>query len=379
MKVLVLGGYGNFGAIIAETLAREASFEVVVAGRDGARAREFAARIGATGARIDTGDANFAASVRTLQPALIIATAGPFQGQDYRVARAALACAAHYFDIADARAFVCGIGALDAQARAAGRLVVSGASSVPGLSSAVVERLAAQFASMETIDIGISASQKTPGLATVGSVLSYCGKPFSRWREAEWTVVHGWQHARRHAFTHARLRRWLAECDVSDLQLLPEKHGSLRDVRFSAGVELAAVQWGLGALAWMVRARWLKSAAAHARPLAAASRFLEKFGSGRSAMFLRVAGRGRDGQPLERTWELHAREGAGIRVPCMAVVALARKLDRGELPPAGAMPCIGLLTLEEYLAELDGGLITTHGADGARGPAELAGQLPFPL
>ena len=79
----------------------------------------------------------------------------------------------------------------------AGRLVVSGASSVPGLSSAVVERLAAPFASMETIDIGTSASQKTPGLATVGSVLSYCGKPFSRWRDAEWCVVHG-------VATHAR-------------------------------------------------------------------------------------------------------------------------------------------------------------------------------
>jgi hypothetical protein len=38
----------------------------------------------------------------------------------------------------------------------------------------------------------------------------------------------------------------------------------------------------------------------------------------------------------------------------MAAVALARKLAAGTLNARGAMPCLGLLTLGEYLAELDG-------------------------
>ncbi|MOA47965.1 hypothetical protein D3C78_1706450 [compost metagenome] len=38
----------------------------------------------------------------------------------------------------------------------------------------------------------------------------------------------------------------------------------------------------------------------------------------------------------------------------MAAVALARKLAAGSLAARGAQPCVGLLSLDEYLAELDG-------------------------
>ena len=53
---------------------------------------------------------------------------GPYQGQDYRLARPASPRGVHYVDLADARAFVTGIAALDEAARRAGVLVVSGAS-----------------------------------------------------------------------------------------------------------------------------------------------------------------------------------------------------------------------------------------------------------
>ena len=38
----------------------------------------------------------------------------------------------------------------------------------------------------------------------------------------------------------------------------------------------------------------------------------------------------------------------------MAAVALARKLAAGTLQARDAMPCLGLLTQDEYLAELQG-------------------------
>ena len=43
-RVLVLGGYGAFGGLAAERLARVAGIEVIVAGRSGAKAESFAAR-----------------------------------------------------------------------------------------------------------------------------------------------------------------------------------------------------------------------------------------------------------------------------------------------------------------------------------------------
>ena len=48
----------------------------------------------------------FAAQLKALNPDLVIHCAGPFQGQDYRVALASMACDAHYIDIADGRDFV---------------------------------------------------------------------------------------------------------------------------------------------------------------------------------------------------------------------------------------------------------------------------------
>jgi hypothetical protein len=359
VKIVVLGGYGNFGAVIAEQLAADRAFEVVVAGRDAAKAAACAERIGARACAIDSNDPCLVERLRTYSADLVISTAGPFQGQDYRVAHAALSSGAHYIDIADGRAFVCGIVSLDRPAREARRLVVSGASSVPALSSAVVDHLARDFQALKTIDVGISASERAPGRATIEAVLGYCGKPFSQWRGGRWVAAHGWQRMRRHEFTHPPMRRWLADCDVPDLELLPARHPGVSDVRFVAGVELLVAQAGLWLLSWAVRSGMVRDASRHSVPLARAAHLLERFGTGRSAMFVRVAGIGSDGLPRERTWELRARNNEGIRVPCMAAVALARKLTRGVLP-LGATPCVGLISLEEYLLELRGCTIEAY-------------------
>ena len=82
-----------------------------------------------------------AEALRALSADVLINASGPFQHHDYALPRACIAAGCHYIDLADARAFVTGIGVLDAEAKAAGVSVVSGASSVPGLSSAAVQRI----------------------------------------------------------------------------------------------------------------------------------------------------------------------------------------------------------------------------------------------
>src|SRR5881628_23475 len=73
-----------------------------------------------------------------LEADLVIDAAGPFQGSSYAVPEACIAARIPYLDLADGRDFVCGIGALDQAARAAGVAIVAGASSVCALSGAVV-------------------------------------------------------------------------------------------------------------------------------------------------------------------------------------------------------------------------------------------------
>lgn len=138
-RILVVGGYGNFGARISRRIAAWRDVELIVAGRDGARAAAFAAETTGPAIRrciaLDLDAADLAHALAAQAPNLVIHTAGPFQHQDYRVAQAALACGAHYVDLADGREFVAGFAAaIDAAALTADRLAVTGASSVPGLS-----------------------------------------------------------------------------------------------------------------------------------------------------------------------------------------------------------------------------------------------------
>ena len=51
-------------------------------------------------------------------------------------------------------------------------------------------------------------------------------------------------------------------------------------------------------------------------------------------------------------FELTAKAGDGRMIPCLPAVVLALKFPRGEFGRRGAMPCCGLVGLDDLLAEL---------------------------
>lgn len=359
-RVVVLGGYGNFGTVIVRRLRTIAGMRVWVAGRDLAKAEALATATGSTAVRLDMNQADLAERLRELGAQLVISTAGPFQQQDYRVAEACIAAGAHYVDLADAREFVCGVGALDQAAQAAGVLVCSGASSVPALSAAVIDSLLPRFSRLDAIWHGISSSEKTPGVSTLAAVLNYCGKPFQQWRDGAWQAVYGWQDLSPHDFAAPLGRRWVGNCDIPDLQLFPARYPGVRSVRFSAGVGLRLTQFGTWLLSWLVRGGLLRSGVPLAGLLRRGAVLVEPLGDGLSGMFVRLQGLDQAGQAQTLCWELQALHNDGPNIPCMAAVALARKLAAGTLSVRGAMPCLGLLTLEDYLAELEGLAISSE-------------------
>ncbi|MDF3936249.1 saccharopine dehydrogenase NADP-binding domain-containing protein [Pseudomonas citronellolis] len=358
-RVLVLGGYGNFGSLIVRRLAAIDGIRVLVAGRDQKRASALAREVNGEAVCLDMNQPTLAGRLRELQVNLLISAAGPFQGQDYRVARAAVAAGAHYVDLADARGFVCAIGELDRAARGAGVLVCAGASSVPALSAAVIDELLPRFARLDSIRHGISSSAKIPGQATLAAVLGYCGKPLRQLRAGQWQSVFGWQDLVAHRFPAPLGRRWLANCDVPDLELFPQRYPTVREVRFGAGLGLRLTHFGTWALSWLVRAGLLRDARRLGPLLQRLAQSLEPLGDGRSGMFVQLSGEDHEGRPLALCWELLAHHDHGPNIPCLAAVALARKLAAGGLAQRGATPCVGLLSLDEYLVELDG-LAVSH-------------------
>ena len=132
MRVVVIGGYGNFGARVCRALAGSPAMEVVAAGRHPDEGRGGLADLNLQHARLDYSARDFPAALARLAPGLVIHCAGPFQSQDYRVALAALEAGAHYLDLADGRQFVTRFpNYVYPAARAAQRVAISGASSVP--------------------------------------------------------------------------------------------------------------------------------------------------------------------------------------------------------------------------------------------------------
>lgn len=145
--------------------------------------------------------------------------------------------------------------ALNVVASARGVLVVSGASSVPALSSAVVDHYAPSFRRIESIRIGIGSGARTPGPATIRGVFSYAGKPFRRLEDGHWTTTHGWLDLTRHEFPEPVGRRWLGSCDVPDLTLFPERHAPVKTVTFHAGFASASGHLFIGcSRAWSEQA-----------------------------------------------------------------------------------------------------------------------------
>lgn len=353
--VLVLGGYGFFGARICTSLATQPNLRLLVAGRNAQRARTAARSLGLAadqGTAVDARAAGLAGQLRSLGVNTVVHTAGPFQGQSYEVAQAAIAADCNYIDLADGREFVVGIRSLDAQARARGVTVVSGASSVPALSSAVVDRYRSDYARLDTIRVGISSGARAPGVATVRGVFSYCGKPVRCWQAGSWTTAYGWLGLTRHRFPAPVGARWLGTCNVPDLELFPQRYGAAREVSFQAGFASTAGHFVVWSLAHLVKAGLLGSAAVFAAPLHRVSRWIEPLVSGNGGMFVSLAGIGASGGPLARTWYLIAGHNHGPQIPCAPAIALAVKLSRGAQLPAGALPCMGLLSVEDILAPL---------------------------
>ncbi len=349
-KILILGGYGNFGKRIATVLAAK-GFSVVIAGRNGQKARQLAKTLGGN-ATIAVFDINvdLPQQLQTIDPGVVVNTCGPFQTSNYNVAIACIDAGIHYIDLADGRAFVTGITRLDQKARQAGISAISGASTVPGLSSAVVENFLPEFSHISRLDFGISPGHKAErGLATTKGIMTYVGRPLKP-PAGTTEMRYGWQDIHRQCYPELG-NRWMANCEIPDLDLFPARY-RIGQIRFSAGLELTPLHLGLWSLSWLVRAGLPLNLPALAKPVLSISNWFNLFGSAAGGMHMIMSGKDIDGRTLIKKWFIIAKDGDGPHIPTVPAIVLTKKLLRGDKLPTGAMPCLGLVSLEEALAEL---------------------------
>ncbi|MEM7089458.1 MAG: saccharopine dehydrogenase NADP-binding domain-containing protein [Pseudomonadota bacterium] len=339
MKIVIIGGYGVFGSLTARLLARD-GHQLWLAGRHPEKARALAQTLGAGTLKVDI--RNEPKALFEVGPDAVIDAAGPFQdyGDDpYKVPKLCIDHGCHYLDLSDSAAFTKGIVTLDNRAIGAGVFVLSGASSVPGLSSCIVEDLVDRLDQIDLIDIAILPGNRAPrGMSVIKSIVSGVGRPFEVWRNGAWQTTIGWTDRKMYQL-RPDLRRAGYCVDVPDITLLPERTGA-NSVVFRAGLELRLMNWALQLLAKLRQYRRFDLPRMAYSGLHLLAKALHPFGSDRGGMEVSVSGKLGGGNVI-RKWTLVAENGHGPFVPGIMCRAILRE---HKTIKAGARPCLAELS-----------------------------------
>ena len=351
LAVLIVGATGVFGSRLARLAAGDPGVRLTLGGRRRAALEALAAELGRCAVQTIDRDDVTVPEVERFD--LVVDCAGPFQGSATRLIEQCIAARVDYVDLADGREWVCSIDRFDAAARRAGVAVVTGASSIPALSHAVLDHLTHGWTRIDSIRIGIFPGNRAPrGRSVVEAILTYVGKPVRVFRCKTWREVPGWT-------LHGRIdcgaagRRWASVCDTPEQALLVRRYRPTQSAEFVAGLELPILHIGLWLLSWPVRWGLINSLSPAAGPLLWLAQRFRPFGSDRGAMLVEAVGVGTRGEPVSGSWTLDATTNLGPLVPVVPALALIRRLLNGWRAAPGAYACSGILELAELAAVLD--------------------------
>lgn len=361
LTALIVGGYGVFGGRIVELLEDESRLTIIVAGRSKSKAKAYCdsrktAKATLVPATFDrNGDVE--AQLANYRPDIVIDASGPFQayrGGAYHLVEACIRQGVSYLDLADGSEFVAGVSAFDQAAKKANVFALSGVSSFPVLTAAVVRRLARDLPEVETIRGGIAPSPFAGvGENVIRAIGSYAGQPVVLRRDGQNTTGHPFTDHMRYTIApggEVPVKNTLFSLvDVPDLRALAGLWPEAKTIWMGAGPVPEILHRFLAVLARLVKWKLIPSLS----PLAPLMHWVMnhiRWGEHRGGMFVEVAGIDQHGRPAKRSWHLLAEGSDGPLIPAMAVEALVRKTLAGEQPAAGARASVSDLELADYEA-----------------------------
>ena len=337
---------------------------VIVCGRSLAKAETLIASLRRYGDRLSAAriDRNAAEPlcIKALKAFCIVDAAGPFQNDDLSFARAVICSGTHYVDLADARDFIARFPSLDDIAKSSGVVAVSGASSTPGLSMAVVAHLTDAWQRVDHVEMCIlPGGQAALGLSVVRAILSYAGRP------VEIRAFGGPRHAFGWGFLSRRRGKDLglrlqSLVETADLDLVARSYPDVRSVLFFASVEQKILHIGLWILSGFVRAGFVRSLLPFAQVLHASAKVFRPWGTDRGGMVVEAEGVNAEGRRMHAFWTLIAERGDGPTIPALPALCVVQQLLKGHLTSVGAHLCgdvLGLQSIEKQFARF---AISTH-------------------
>jgi hypothetical protein len=360
MKILIIGGYGTFGGRLAQLLADDERLTLLIAGRSKQKAEAFCKQLTSKANKVPLifdRDGDVGSQIKEIAPTLVVDATGPFQiyGEDpYRVIKACIANGVDYVDLADGTDFVKNISQFNEEAKAGNIFILSGVSSLPVLSAAVIRRLSRDSLKIHSIKAGIAPSPYAGvGLNVIRAISSYAGKRLQLVRNKQTTSAYALTETMRYTICQpGRLplhNNLFSLVDVPDLKVLPDLWPGLDSIWMGAGPVPEILHRMLIGLSWLVRIRLLPSLL----PFASLFHFVMnilRWGDHRGGMFVLIDGTDRDGKKIERSWHLVAEGNDGPFIPSMGVTALVKHLLTGKKPASGARPGTQDIELEDYEA-----------------------------
>jgi hypothetical protein len=358
-RLLIVGGYGTFGGRLVELLDNDARLTLLVAGRSLEQARAFCGlRTAAVATLVPTVFDRInstAKDLAALQATVVVDASGPFQAYGdrcYSLIERCIESGVNYLDLADGSEFVTGVAKFDEAARAAGVYVLSGVSSFPVLTAAVVRQLTRDVAQITSIRGGIAPSPYAGvGLNVIRAIASYAGQPISLKRAGKMMIAYPFTESMRFVIAVPGriplkyLRFSLV--DVPDVRTLSAIWPETRDIWMGAGPVPAVLHWLLSGFAWLVRLRLMPSLLWMASAIHVVANHV-RWGEHRGGMFVEIRGHLAGGAAVRREWHLLAEGKDGPVIPSMAVEAIIRKSLAGQVPPPGARTAIGYVNLSDY-------------------------------
>lgn len=249
-KVIIFGGYGTFGTLVARELAARGA-QLTIAGRDRSRAEALARSLGSqhTGVAANLSDAG---SCRTAIAGHDVAVncAGPFQDFDATLLEACLDARCHYADIADDRDYCVTVRGFDDAFKHCRRAAVYGCSSLPAISGALGLRLRTERPDVpERARVTLFIGNNNPkGSAAIRSLVGSLGKPIP----APQGVLHCFRGREVVPLPLPFGRRAAYDANSPEYDLFPELLG-VRAVTVKVVFELRVSNWLFATLARLGR------------------------------------------------------------------------------------------------------------------------------
>lgn len=234
-KILILGGYGYTGKLLAKYLLAETDVHIVIAGRSLEKAQAFVDELADPRACAQKVDASEAA---TLQPALqdvdLCLVAAPTTHHAETVIYACLAARVDYLDVQFSAAKLKALQAAEKQIRKSERCFITEAGYHPGLPSAMVRYAAKKLDRIESaVTAGyLNMGKDLPYSEAVDELMEgFVNYEAQVFKNGAWTKPREWSMAK-FDFGPAIGRKNCYSMFFEEMRKLPEMYPSLKNTGF---------------------------------------------------------------------------------------------------------------------------------------------------